>query len=208
MTAGHPRPFDLSLWLLNRILACCLCSSQLHLLIINVHLWMNTTKWNNKQGNLTATESQSIWPWCLLVQWLFLTWNIFLGTKPAKVKLSFGFNWHQGIKHDYLLSLEDSSGFRNVLLLAEYSAQFAHECTIAALCFVLGFFCLFALLARGTHIVLLWPACLSQAGAADVRQPGRAVCQTHEHHLHLGPQRGDRLLHHCEHRRQHTTHCF
>lgn len=113
----------------------------------------------------------------------------------------------KGNKHDYLLSLDDSPGLRNVLLVAEYSAQFAHECTMAALCFVLEV-CFFVFLARGTHIVLLWPACLSQAGAADIRQPGRAVCQTHEHHLHLGPQRGHRLLHYCEQKRQHTTHYF
>lgn len=41
-------------------------------------------------------------------------------------------------------------------------------------------------------------ACLWQAGAANLRQPGRAVSQTHEHHLHLGPQRGHHLLHHRE----------
>lgn len=45
---------------------------------------------------------------------------------------------------------------------------------MAALCFVLGFLFV-CFLARGMHIVLLWPACLSQAGAADVRQSGRAV---------------------------------
>lgn len=50
---------------------------------------------------------------------------------------------------------------------------------------------------------LCWAACLSQAGAADLRQPGRAVRQTHEHHLHLGPQRGHHLLHHREW--QHTS---
>lgn len=71
-------------------------------------------------------------------------------------------------------------------------------------CALLWFFCLFVwFLARGMHIVSLWPACLSQAGAADLRQPGRAVRQTHEHHLHLGPPRGHRLLHHREHK-----HCF
>lgn len=74
----------------------------------------------------------------------------------------------------------------------------------SSIVFCLGvWFCLL-FLARGMHIVLLWPACLSQAGAADVRQPGRAVCQTHEHHLHLGPQRGHRLLHHREQRRKHA----
>lgn len=69
-----------------------------------------------------------------------------------------------------------------------------------AVCIVLCFGLFVCLLACGMHIVSLWPACLSQAGAADIRQPGRAVRQAHEHHLHLGPQRGHRLLHHCEQR--------
>lgn len=42
------------------------------------------------------------------------------------------------------------------------------------------------------------PTCVSQAGAANLRQPGRAVRQTHEHHLQLSPQRRHRLLHHRE----------
>lgn len=87
-------------------------------------------------------------------------------------------------------------------LLLNFQPSFAHECTMAALCFVLVFLFV-CFLAGGMHIVSLWPACLSQAGAADVRQPGRAVRQTHEHHLHLGPPRGHRLLHHCE-----QKHCF
>lgn len=64
---------------------------------------------------------------------------------------------------------------------------------------------------NSNHVVLChtacrlccWAACLSQAGAADLRQPGRAVRQTHEHHLHLGPQRSHHLLHHCE--QNHTS---
>ena len=43
-----------------------------------------------------------------------------------------------------------------------------------------------------------WAAWISQAGAADLRQPGWAVRQAHEHHLYLGPQRSHHLLHHCE----------
>lgn len=56
------------------------------------------------------------------------------------------------------------------------------------------------------HIVLVWAACLSQAGAADLRQLGRAISQTHEHNLHLGPQCGHHLLHHCEQKHTITRH--
>lgn len=49
------------------------------------------------------------------------------------------------------------------------------------------------------------PTCLSQAGAANLRQPGRAVCQTHEHHLQLSSQRCHHLLHHRE-RKNTCTH--
>lgn len=48
------------------------------------------------------------------------------------------------------------------------------------------------------RVCLCWATCLWQAGAPDLRQPGRALGQTHEHHLHLCSQRGHRLLHHRE----------